>query len=495
VVALALLGLVGCSDDDDATAGADTTSAATAAGVTTTTAAAPSTTAAAPTTAAVSATTAAAAAPTVRLVSQNLLHGIACPSDSDRCHLGDRVDLFVRQLEAAGCPDLVSVQEANAAVVAALKASAGRCGGRYAFVWDDDPGLDREVVLSIAPVVSSRRFSLPGGFRTALWVRAATDVGLVDFVSTHLASSSDDRPCDATTCPPPCAVADRLNACQAKALLAIVADLADPQAVVVLGGDLNAKPDEPTIAAIRAAGFGDTHLLAGNRECTVDPGQCTSGRDDASLADLTAPSANQTERIDYLFVGGSRTCATAPPTGLFNGPPVVGDPTGLTHPSDHTGVQATLACAVDDAARQAAQTGATLPPAPTTTVAPGGGAPDAATAAAITEAFRNLFDGDVADLDVKLASLEDAELVRAYFTESYEALREIAARTHLRVDRIVLTTPDRATVTFALLLEGNVVVGPRDGEAVRVGSRWLVTRRTYCDLSTMGAAELPEPCR
>jgi hypothetical protein len=247
---------------------------------------------------------------------------------------------------------------------------------------------------------------------------------------------------------------------------------------------------------IRAAGYGDTHIMAGNAECDPATGeQCTSGRDDASLTDLTDPASRQTERIDYLLVGGSRGCVPVAPTGLFNGPPVTGDPTGLAHPSDHTGVWATLSCTVDERARAAAQTPAPLPPAPTTTLAPGGGPPDDATAAAITEAYQALFNGDITDLDRKLASLEDADLLRDYFVQQMQAVADLAARTSVRVDDIVLTAPDRATVTFAILLDGTVVVvGPRAGEAVRVGDRWLVTRRTYCDLSTMGAEEIPEPC-
>ena len=214
------------------------------------------------------------------------------------------------------------------------------------------------------------------------------------------------RPCHATTCPPPCAVSDKLNACQAKALLAIVADLADPQAVVVLGGDLNAKVDEPTPVAIRAAGFADTHVLAHNAECDPATGeQCTSGRDDTSLATSpTRPAARPS---------ASTTCSSADPRVRPGRPDRAvrrrsargRRPDGPGVPLDHTGVEATLACRVDDAARQAAQTAPTLPPAPTTTLAPGQLANDA-TRAAVTEAFRNLFDGDVSDVNRKLSWLK-----------------------------------------------------------------------------------------
>jgi hypothetical protein len=40
----------------------------------------------------------------VTAVSQNILHGGACPAETDRCHIRDRVALFTRQLADAHCP-------------------------------------------------------------------------------------------------------------------------------------------------------------------------------------------------------------------------------------------------------------------------------------------------------------------------------------------------------------------------------------------------------
>ena len=31
--------------------------------------------------------------------------------------------------------------------------------------------------------------------------------------------------------------------------------------------------------------------------------------------------------------------------------------------------------------------------------------------------------------------------------------------------------------------------------AVRAGGRWVVTRRTYCDVAGQGQTQIPEPCR
>ena len=115
------------------------------------------------------------------------------------------------------------------------------------------------------------------------WVRVATDVGIVDYVSSHLASDSDDRPATRPPARRPARSADTLNTCQGRQLVEFADEVADPEAVVVIGGDLNARPGEPAIAAITGGGFIDTHLAAGNAECDPATGdQCTSGRiDDA----------------------------------------------------------------------------------------------------------------------------------------------------------------------------------------------------------------------
>lgn len=431
----------------------------------------------------------------VRVVSQNILHGINCPPETERCRLRERVALFGAQLEAGGCPEVVALQEANDGVVALLgDALSRRCGGRYRMVWDDDPGLDREVVATTLPVLASRRVRLAGPLRTALWVRLAAPVGVLELVTAHLASSSDDRPCDAATCPPPCRATDSLNTCQARQVVAFVASVRIPGDVVVVGGDLNARPSEPTIEVLRRAGFTDTHLAAGNAECDPATGRnCTSGRADESLVDLTDPASRQQERIDYLFLQTGRDCRVRPPTGLFNALPARRAPGGLVYPSDHTGVQATISCATTAAQRRAAQSATTRPPATTTTVT--GAAVPADAAAAITRAFETVFNGDVTDLEAKLAALEDGERLRPFFVQRFREVGDIAARVRVRIDAIRLEGADRAAVTYTLLLDGNPVLDHLAGGAVRVGGRWLVSRRTYCEVSTQGAASIPEPCR
>jgi endonuclease/exonuclease/phosphatase family metal-dependent hydrolase len=432
---------------------------------------------------------------TVHVVSQNLLHGIACAPESDGCDLPGRITLFARQLDEGGCPDLVSIQEANERTVSLLgDALPAVCDGGYEIVSDDDAGLDREVVLTTLPVLGTRRIRLAGPLRTALWVRVAGDVGVVDFVSSHLASSSDDRPCDAATCPPPCSVEEMVNACQARQLAELAEEVAGDDSVVVIGGDLNARPGEPAVEILLDAGFTDTHLAAGNPECDPATGeQCTSGRVDDDLVDLTNPSSRQAERIDYLLVGGPRECTVVGPTGLFNAEPASPSVDRLVFPSDHTGVQTTLDCATSDSQRQRAAS-ATVTSAPTTSGPPTHEV-DPSTLAAITDAFRTVFDGDVTDVDAKLAALQDGEILRPFFLASYEAQAAIVSRIRVRVDEVLLVDPDHADVTYTLLLDGAAVLDHLPGAAVQVNGRWLVTRRTYCDVSTQGVTEIPPPCQ
>jgi endonuclease/exonuclease/phosphatase family metal-dependent hydrolase len=441
----------------------------------------------------------------VTIVSQNLLHGIACAEDSDRCDLPARVELFVQQLADSGCPQLVSVQEANQQTVDLLRStSAAVCDGAYEVVWDDDPGVDREVVLTTEPVLGSRRLRLSGPLRSALWVRVATRVGVVDYVSSHLASGSDDRPCDAATCPSPCLADDMLNTCQGRQVVEWASEVAyhDPNSprscdgpcsdsVLVIGGDLNAQPGEPTIEAITDAGFLDTHLAAGNPECDPATGaQCTSGRLDDALTDLTDPASTQSERIDYLFVSNSRNCTAIAPTGLFNGEPAEGE---LAFPADHTGVQATLLCPTT-ADEVADAVDATVPDVAPTTTKPGTTG-DAATVEAITAAYTNLFDGSVTDIEVKLASLESADVLEPFFLESYEATKPISTRISIRIDAIAVTDATHADVTYTLLLDGAAVIDHFPGTAVSIDDTWLVSLRTYCDVSTQGSDTIPAPCQ
>ena len=424
-------------------------------------------------------------------MNQNLLHGNACPAESNRCDLSGRVSLFLNQLRAHDCPEVVAIEEANPQTVGLLRQGAiGVLPCDYHVVYDDDPGQDREVVLSKIPVLGSERRRLAGPLRTALWVRVASKTGPVDLVATHLASSSDDRPCDRTTCPPPCKVTDSLNACQGLEAVAFLKEKLGPHSVGVLAGDLNAHPNEPTIAAIRAAGLVDTHLAMDNAECSPKTGvNCTSGRIDDAMTDMKNAQSKQTERIDYVFLDPTRRCSIGAPTGIFaaHGGPVAED--GIVFPADHNGVIATFQCRTT-----AADLAASTPVRATTTTTTSGATLTTAVKAAVTQAFTTLFAPNP-NPDAQLATLENAAALRASFIARKQQVGALADRTSVRIDSFNGSTGKTVDVMFSILIDGNVVLDALPGQAKLVDGHWLVTTKTYCQVATLGIDTIPEACK
>src|SRR5262249_23639609 len=151
-------------------------------------------------------------------------------------------------------------------------------------------------------------------------------------------------------------------------------------------------------------------------------------------------------------------------------------PKGLAFPSDHTAVQASVVCTVTALDRHRA-TDATMPKSATTTTVASGPA-DAATTAAITKSFDDLFGGSVTDVPTKLAALEDATALHDSFMKSLEATKSVASRISVRIDAVTLTDAAHASVTYTLLLDGTTpVLDHLPGGAVYSGARWLVTKR------------------
>ena len=389
----------------------------------------------------------------------------------------------MEQLGAAGCPELVSVQEANERIVGLIEAEAAGCG--YEVVWDGDPGLDREVVLTTLEVVGEQRRVLADRFRSAYLVRVASPIGVVDFLTTHLASGSDDRACSIELCPPPCDPAGSLRACQSRQVLEFAREAAVPGGVTVVGGDLNDVAGSPTLAVFGEAGFVDSHLAAGHPECdAATGGGCTAGRDDATLDDMADPNSLQRRRIDYLLYSApGRDCAVAGGTGLFNAAPAPGD---LAFPSDHTGVALALACdvaGVDPAAADLA-----LPDQPEPAAGPGDQPVDSVTAQAITTAFEVFFDGSIADIEARIDQVEDFAGMREAARVTFESFGETGAAVRGRVDSISRTSSTTAEVAYSILLNDQVIFDGRIGEAVLAGGRWFVSRATFCDLVALSPA-------
>jgi endonuclease/exonuclease/phosphatase family metal-dependent hydrolase len=288
----------------------------------------------------------------VELANLNILHGLACdppvPGDGDQCRVRDRLDLLVQHIAAAGCPDLVTLQENVTAefvprtetelvgpldnTVALIKkrlpALKHACGFAYHVLFDrtaarppaQGRGTDEELILSryrarvreVRPLYSPLA---PFFFRHVLYARIHHPRGPVDVFTTHLASSSDlaSLPCGenmlrppltSPACPAECvANQDTVRECQAKQVALFVEDRHDVAEPAILSGDLNAEPGSPEYLEFAGRGWTDSHLAAGNAECDPATGQnCTSGRNDDNLIDLESTALGVTERIDFIFV-------------------------------------------------------------------------------------------------------------------------------------------------------------------------------------------------
>ena len=425
----------------------------------------------------------------VRFVSQNILHGVACPEDSDSCRVGERISLFMGQLTQAGCPELVSLQEANERIVGLVAAEAGDCG--YEVVWDGDSGLDREVVLTTLEVVDSRRRVLADRFRSAYVVRVASPIGVIDFLTTHLASG-DDRACNPRLCPPPCDPDGSLRTCQARQVRQFAEEVALDGGVTVTGGDLNDSAGSPALAVFGDAGFVDSHLAAGHSECDPASGTgCTAGREDASLADMADPSSVQSSRIDYLLYSApGRDCSVGEGTGLFNAEPAAGE---LAFPSDHTAVALTLVC--DAAGAGGVDAAAAALPEEPEEPAPADGQPvDEVTAEAIAAAFETHLDGSITDIEVRIDQVEDFEGMREAARQVFEQVGEAGAAVRARVDSISRTSATTARVVYSILLNDQVIFDGRVGEAVLTDGRWFVSKATFCDLMALSGADSLTVC-
>jgi endonuclease/exonuclease/phosphatase family metal-dependent hydrolase len=298
-------------------------------------------------------------APDVHIVNLNLLHGIFCPQETNGCQAPDRVELLARQLEDAGCPEVVGLQEINADLAKLLnERRATLCKGDYTVLFGGKPrSHDTERLLTTLPVKSTKVIDLHGAFRTASRAVLGSPIGRLVVVVTH--QDGDPVAAGVTTCPtcvPPCRQDASVSQCQTTAAAHLADQVGGKKAVRILMGDFNVPPGSARYQSLLDAGWTDSHLAAGNIECDPAGGaSCTSGRDDKSIEALKDPDARESERIDFIFVKAPARCAVAfdSPndddgdffgTGLFAAAPAIDGPGGLVWTSDHTAVSADLTC-------------------------------------------------------------------------------------------------------------------------------------------------------
>ena len=295
----------------------------------------------------------------LRVVNYNILHGTFC-DDTTSCQAPDRVDLFLRQLEAAGCPEVVGLQEVSDTLRALFAARLRTvCGGDYRAVFAQVQGNDKEYVLTSLPARKATVLDLPGGLRSASRVELTSDAGPVVLVVTHQDGDNTFPSCrsdiDRYKCPKPCPEGTTFPACQTILGQRLAEQGGPERAIRIYMGDFNVPAGTPRHSGLLADGWVDTHLKAGNPECDPATGvQCTAGRDDKTIATLKDPSAREQERIDFIFVKAPGCAARFDPsadpdgdgtgTGLFAATPAVNGPGGLVWPSDHTAVSMDMTC-------------------------------------------------------------------------------------------------------------------------------------------------------
>lgn len=340
----------------------------------------------------------------------NILHGHACdppvPGDGDQCRVRDRMDLLIQEIVAAGCPDVVTLQEnvTSEFVQTSATATVGplddttaliedrlpqldtECGFPYEMVIDPDAarppaqgrGIDEELILTRYPALAVETLPLysplvPFFFRHVLYARIDHPRGSIDVFTTHLASGSDlaNLPCGFNALPPPfvsppcpaeCAGGLTVRRCQARQMADFVEARHNLPEPAILSGDFNARPGSNEYLEFTGRGWVDSHLAVGNPECAPATGiGCTSGRDDNDLSDLESPVLNVGARIDFIFVvpaePGSECSGViqrfdhpvrpATTTGIFAGEP--NEPCGAAplptcFVSDHSGNQLNLRC-------------------------------------------------------------------------------------------------------------------------------------------------------
>ena len=307
-----------------------------------------------PTTAAAVPETTAADRPAVSVVSLNVLHGnpIGAPecADTDQCAAPDRIDILGGRIEAAGCPEIVTLQEVDERIDALVRSALPElCDGAYAPHLLADPevslGIDREMVLTTLPVGDETLLDLPAFPWSAHHLELDSPLGRIDLVTTHLASGANNPLCVDADCEPPCRDRDDARLCGARMILDHL-QRTDGDGLWVVTGDLNATPGEPAQRLFLDAGFVDAYLAAGNPECGAADGEgCTGGR---SIEELDDPGATGTERMDYILVRDAAGCAVPFDAGTSGGwaeRPVDGaGDGGPVWVSDHNGVRATLRC-------------------------------------------------------------------------------------------------------------------------------------------------------
>jgi endonuclease/exonuclease/phosphatase family metal-dependent hydrolase len=276
---------------------------------------------------------------TLHIVNQNILHGIGDedPAAEPFDRYAERIELFADAVRADK-PDVVLLQEVvgspgpdypdtRAILLDALGPGYSAVFGNFLGEEIDGPGLG-QMTFSSLPVLSSENRSV-SEIRAVHHVAVQSGLGVVDLYNVHLEGTG--------------AVLDVTqdgSIVEIQNVLAFINETRSGSGPVILTGDFNAEPQDPSIQRVLAANYIDALAAGGDATCEQqgDPG-CSSG-----TIPLGDNSENLTDhRIDYIFVlAGDAVDIEIESAGRYQDEPVDIGGGRLLWVSDHIGVQAVV---------------------------------------------------------------------------------------------------------------------------------------------------------
>ncbi len=230
----------------------------------------------------------------------------------------DYLDIVTGTLAAQGRNYAVSSVVVNADVTLPIDLAAGI----FARVIDRDVIVHNTATTTVSNPESANfavNFAVPLGGVPVEFTRGYTAVDAVvggndfRFVNTHLEVQNA-----------PCLTPEGLVICQEVQAAELVEALADETAPVILLGDFNSEPGEPTYQTIVDGGYADTWNAPDGDTCC-----------ETELLD--EPTSNLTQRIDHIFHGTATSSLVSATTETITAK----TPSGLWY-SDHAGVVADL---------------------------------------------------------------------------------------------------------------------------------------------------------
>lgn len=276
---------------------------------------------------------------TLHIVNQNILHGIGDedPAAEPFDRYAERIELFADAVRADK-PDVVLLQEVvgspgpdypdtRAILLDALGPGYSAVFGNFLGEEVDGDGLG-QMTFSGLPILSSENRTV-SEIRAVHHVAVQSDLGVVDLYNVHLEGTG--------------AVVDVTqddSVVEIQNVLSFIDATRSGSGPVILTGDFNAEPQDPSIQRVLAANFIDALAAGGDATCEQqgDPG-CSSGT--IPLGDN--PENLTDHRIDYIFVlPGDAVDIEFESAGRYQDEPIDIGGGRLLWISDHIGMQAVV---------------------------------------------------------------------------------------------------------------------------------------------------------